>query len=212
MPADGWTYGPARVNRSSIFGERALAMRMSTRNIILCILILPIAWFVGTWVGQEMPILGLLFLVALLGFVAWILLSNKQGKLIDGAARADALAFKPAADAARIYVVRKGFMGGMQGMNISIDGGWEGQIRSNHFMMANVAPGTHQVSAKMAKQGEAARGNHSVTLAPGGFVVLDIGLEMGMVRMTPFFKEITDGLAANAFLNPAKMVDWLKRP
>jgi hypothetical protein len=185
-------------------------MRMSTRNIILCILIVPIAYVIGSWVGSEMPLLGLLFLVGLIGFVIWIIASNKQGSKIEGAARADALAFKPPADRARIYVVRKGFVGGMQGMNISIDGGWEGQIRSGYFMMADVAPGEYQVTAKMAKQ--SVRTSHSVTLAPGSFVVLDFGLEMGMVTMTPFVTEISDGLAANTHLNSAKMVDWLKRP
>ncbi len=187
-------------------------MRMSTTNIILLIIVLPISLWFGSWIGSEMPLLALLGLVALIGFVAWVVLSNKQGAVVTGAARADALTMQPSADCARIYLVRKGFVGGMQGMNISIDDAWEGQIRSNHFMMAEVAAGDHQISARMAKQSEAARGNHVVTVAPGGFVVVDIGLEMGMVRMTPFFKEITDGLAANAHLNPAKMADWLKRP
>jgi hypothetical protein len=185
-------------------------MRMSTRNIILCLLIIPIAYVIGGWVGKEMPILGLLFLLGLVGFVVWVLVGNKQGATVDGAARADALSFRPAPDRARIYVARKGFVGGMQGMNISIDGGWEGQIRSGYFMMADVAPGEHQMTAKMAKQ--SVQTSHQVTLTPGSFILLDIGLEMGMVTITPFVTEISDGLAANAHLKAVKMADWLKRP
>jgi hypothetical protein len=187
-------------------------MRMSTRNIILCILIIPVAYLIGGWVGKEMPILGLLFLLGLFGFVAWVFLGNKSGKRIEGAALADALSMRAAPDKARIYVVRKGFVGGQQGLNVSIAGGWEGQIRSNHFMMAEVAPGTYDMSARMNRQGEAARGTHSVTLAPGTMVLVNIGLEMGMVRMTPFFTDITDGRAAHDMLKSAKMVDWLQRP
>ena len=184
-------------------------MRMSKPNIILMIIIVPIAALLGSSIGSSFPLFGLVALVGCIGFVAWVLLGNKQGKAVDGARLADARSIIVPAGKARIYVVRKGFVGGMQGLNVAIDGRFDGQIRSNFFMLADVEPGEHSVSARMAKQSEAARADHKVTLAAGGFVVINIGLEMGMVRMTPYFTDITDPAEARTMLAGAKMVDWL---
>jgi hypothetical protein len=56
------------------------------------------------------------------------LLSNKQGARIEGAELASALALTPSTGKARLYVVRLGFYGRAQGMNIGLSSGHQGQI------------------------------------------------------------------------------------
>jgi hypothetical protein len=108
--------------------------------------------------------------------------------------------------------MREGFVGGMQGMNIEIDGVWKGQIRSKFFMMAEVAPGTHQVSARFNKQGSKTPALYDVELAAGEFILLNIGLEMGMMAGKPYYTPIADGVAIRQKLGNLKMVNWLSRP
>ena len=187
-------------------------MRASKTTIIAMVIAFPIALIVGLWVGRSMPAIALVLLLALVGFVLWILLSNKQGAAVSEADRAAALGITPTPGSARIYVMREGFVGGMQGMNIEIDGVWKGQIRSKFFMMAEVAPGAHQVSARFNKQGSKTPALYDVELAAGEFILLNIGLEMGMMAGKPYYTPIADGVAIRQKLGNLKMVNWLSRP
>ena len=185
-------------------------MRMSTSNIILMVILLPISIFIGMNMGQNMPSLAILLVLGLMGFVAWILLSNKQGARITGPALADAMALNVPAGKARIYVMRKGFVGGKQGMNIGIDDAVSGQMRSGYFMMADVEPGDHIITARMNKQSEKTRETKSITLEAGQLVLVDVGLEMGMVRMKPFFVATFDQPEIRNALRSLKMIAWLE--
>ncbi len=184
-------------------------MRMSNTNKALMVIVLPISVFVGMWIGRELPGLAFVFLLALAAFVAWILLSNKQGTQVTGAARDAALSMTPPNGMARLYVSRVGFAGGMQGMNVALSSGHEGQIRAKYVMMAELAPGTYQLSARMAKQGEKQRRSTDVTLAAGDNVLIEVTLEMGIIGMSPIFEEVRDAVAIRSKLMPIKMVDWL---
>ncbi len=187
-------------------------MQMSPTNKIAMIVVLPIAAIVGYTLGQSTPLFGLLALVLGIGFVSWVLLGNKSGAKVSEAELASALAITPSTGMARIYVTRAGFAGGQQGMNITLGTGHEGQIRSKYFMMAEVAPGTHSVSSRMAKVAEKWRRDTSVTVAAGESVMLDVELEMTMTAMAPIFHEHRDGVAIRQTLSSRKMVDWLSKP
>jgi hypothetical protein len=187
-------------------------LKTNRNTKVLLIICLPFAVIFGIWAGSSYPVVGILALLGVTGFVAWVLLSNKQGARIDGAALADAMALMPHSGKSRIYVVRLGFYGRMQGMNISLSSGHQGQIRGKYFMMAELDPGPVTVTAQLAKQGGKVLRDQEVTLAPGESVLIEINLEMSMTAVTPLFTEHRERRIMTNQLGQAKMVDWLVKP
>jgi len=181
---------------------------MTPRNIAILIL----AVLIGLYLGFAYPLIGLLCLVGGLGFAAYVIFSNKQGTKVDDATRASAMAMVPSEGRARIYFARRGFMGGAQGMNISIGNDYEGQIRSGYFMMAEVAPGTHDLSAKFNAQTEGSRVNHVVSVEAGESVLCEMGFDMGALQGKIRFDELRDKRAIVEQLGNRKMVAWRKQP
>ncbi|NKB16713.1 MAG: hypothetical protein HC774_07415, partial [Sphingomonadales bacterium] len=162
-----------------------MTMQMSPTTKMAVIVTVPIAVVLGFVLGRSSALFGIMALLGALGFVAWIVLGNKQGAAVGEAELASALGITPANGMARIYVTRAGFAGGQQGLNVTLSTGHDGQIRSKYFMMAEVSPGTHTVSARMSKAGEKWRRETSVTLAAGEAAMLDVELEMTMTAMAP---------------------------
>jgi hypothetical protein len=187
-------------------------MRMTRNTKILLIIFMPIAVIFGMWFGRAYPLLGLLFFIGLIAYLAWLLMSNKQGARTEGAELADAMAAVPAPGKGRIYVLRSGFYGRAQGMNIGVSSGHEGQIRGNFFMMAQLDPGTYTVTGRMARGSEKTRRNLDIQLEAGQSVLIDISLEMTMTRVNLIFTEQAEPAAIMAKLRSAKMVDWLVKP
>jgi hypothetical protein len=185
--------------------KEANAMKMTPRNIAL----ITVAAIFGAYFGFQFPVIGLIAMVGGLGFAAFVLLGNKQGTKADPAKLADALTLQPANGKARIYVMRKGFVGGMQGMNISIDDSYNGQIRSNYFMMAELDPGTYNMSAQFSKQTASTRQSHVVTITAGDVVLLNMTFDLGMLQGTIRFDETRDTAQIKQLLSGLKMVNWL---
>lgn len=183
-------------------------MSMTPRNIAILVL----AVIIGLYLGFAYPLVGLICLVGGFGFAAFVVLRNNQGTKLDDATRANALAMIPTEGRARLYFARKGFMGGAQGMNISIDDGFEGQIRSGYFMMAEVAPGTHTLSARFNAQTEGSRVNHTVSVAAGESVLFEMAFDMGALQGKIRFEEERDKRTAAQQLGTRKMVDWRNKP
>jgi hypothetical protein len=104
--------------------------------------------------------------------------------------------------------MRKGFMGGQQGMNVVIDGGAKSQFRTGRFVRADVEPGSHRVYARMNAQTEGTAVNHGVTLAAGECVLLDAKLEMGALQGSLVFLETRDPAEARRKLAGLKLVHW----
>ena len=187
-------------------------MKITSTTKIMLIICLPIAVIVGLWFGSNYPVVGMLALLGVAVFVAWVLLSNKQGARIDGAVLADARTLTPAAGKARLYIVRLGFYGRAQGMNISLSSGHQGQIRGKYFMMAELDPGTITLNAQLAAQGGKVRRDLDIMLASGDSVLIEINLEMSMTAVTPLFTEHREQRIISNQLGQAKMVDWLVKP
>lgn len=171
---------------------------------------------IGIFVGAIIigGFLGLQFsgfawlLVPLIIFVAIVLLRNKSGDKADPAETAEAMKMIPAAGKARIYAMRKGFVAGQQGMNITIGSQYNSQIRSKYFLMAEVEPGVHEVTAQMSSGSKSAAVSHELTLAEGEIALLDMKLNMGALQGKPDFTEIRDAREANGMLTGLKLVKW----
>ena len=121
-------------------------MKMTNRNVIF----FGLAILVGVYLGFQYPIFGLALLIPLIVFIAFILLRNKSGTLASPESSTEAKLFQSAVGKSRIYIMRDGFVGGQQGMNIAINGSLNSQIRSKYFLMAEVDPGKHHINAQMA--------------------------------------------------------------
>jgi hypothetical protein len=187
-------------------------LKITATTKILLIILFPLALILGIWVGTYFQTIGILVLVGVIAYVAWILMSNKQGARIDGAALADALAISPSAGKARIYAIRLGYYGRAQGMNVALSSGHQGQIRGKYFMMAELDPGPYVLSAQLAKQGGKTRSEHPINLAAGQSLLVEINLEMSMMAVTPLFTDHHNVAIFPNILRQAKMVDWLVKP
>jgi hypothetical protein len=179
-------------------------MRMSPRNIAL----FAFAILVGLYLGLKYPIIGLLLLIPLIAFVVIVFMRNKQGSVVDNVVLDEAMQLTASAGKARIYVMRKGFVAGMQGMNITVDNALNGQIRSKYFLMTEVAPGAHNVTAQMSSQTASTAQTHTFTLAEGECILLDMKLDMGLVQGKVVFEEIRDKGKAHQMLSGLKLVAW----
>lgn len=178
-------------------------MNMTPRNIIL----LGLAILVGIVGGLYLPTMGLLLLVPVLAFIAYILLKNSGAKEASPALTEQARLFTAGPGLAAIYVMRDGFVGGQQGMNVTI-GSLTSQFRTGRFVCADVAPGTHEVRGRMGAQIGGTDTIHPVTLAAGECVLLDAKLDMGLLQVSLVFNESRDPDEARRKLANLALVEW----
>ena len=179
-------------------------MNMTPRNIAL----FAGAIIIGLFLGLRYPMVGLLLFIPIVVVVAVILLRNKGGALASPTASAEARAFTAAPGKARIYVMRKGFVGGQQGMNVTIDDTFNSQIRTGYFLSAEVEPGEHTVYAQMASQTKSSAASETVTLAPGQAILLDAKLNVGALQGAVVFLTTDNAAEARAKLAKLKLVEW----
>ena len=179
-------------------------MKMTNRNVIF----FGLAILVGVYLGFQYPIFGLALLIPLIVFIAFILLRNKSGTLASPESSTEAKLFQSAVGKSRIYIMRDGFVGGQQGMNIAINGSLNSQIRSKYFLMAEVDPGKHHINAQMASGSKSAALDYEVEIAAGECVLLDAKLNVGLLQGTPTFDEIRKEHVAKDKLAKLKLVEW----
>lgn len=117
-------------------------MDNKTRNLIIIV----VGVVVGLPLGFMYPIIGLLLLIPLVGYVAFIFLNNKGGAEADEATAKIARQFTASEGKAAIYIMRKGFVGGQQGLIITINDELSTQFRTGRFVKAEVEPGEHSVA------------------------------------------------------------------
>ncbi|WP_425228480.1 hypothetical protein [Sphingomonas sp.] len=157
--------------------------------------------------GVGLAIAGLMFL-GVVGYLVYILAGNRVGKAAPPALVAEARSFAPAPGMARLYVVRRGFMGGLAGMKVAIAGVVSGQIRMNQFVMAELPPGTYTLETAMARNGmKPSLASGAFTLAAGDIVVVRAMLEMRATHALTVQQPLAppDGRAE---IMAAKMVGW----
>lgn len=189
----------------------------NTKWIVLTVIAAVIGAVLGPMLGQSLSggtaalIFGLI-LVAVIAFVIWSLSGNKVGKPASATALADARALTPASGTARIYVVRRGFMGGMAGMKVTIEDVATGQIRMNQFVMAEVPPGTYTIETAMARNGmKPSNSQSTVTLGSGEIAVILVMLQMEATHARTVQQRVSGSEGRNEIAR-AKMVLWTNDP
>lgn len=178
-------------------------MKMNARNIILFAL----AVLVGIYLGLNTPI-GLILFLPLLGYVAFVFMRNQSGAKADPAETASAMRLEPAAGKARIYVMRKGFVGGQQGMNITVDGMLNSQIRSGYFLMAEVDPGEHSIAGHFSSQTKSSAVTETISVVAGECLLLDAKFNMGALQGKIIFDQYHSAQEIGDKLNGLKLIHW----
>lgn len=148
----------------------------------------------GFSLGSVMLLLCL-FLAAIVGYIIWALSSNRGAKPASAAARMDAKAMQPANGMGRVYVVRRGFVAALQGIDIEISGIASGQIKSGQQLMAELPQGNYQVTAGTAKTALARQGVMEVSLIAGEAIVIDAMFEMGALKGSIKLSRLKEGKA-----------------
>ncbi len=151
---------------------------------------------------------ALLFTLAMFAMVVgifwWLLSGNKKVAMADAAATSAALAMQPAEGKAAVYIVRKGFVGMLQGFNFAIEGVMQGQAKGNQFLYAELPPGSYRITAK----GKGNAGETDVSLAAGEVVVFRINLEPGLVKGSIAFERVANPHSMKSDIAGIKMVMW----
>ena len=188
-------------------------MPNNTKWMVLIVVAAVIGAFAGPALYTLVPagialLICTLLLVAALGYVIYILAGNKVGRPATPAMVADARAFAPAPGTARLYVVRRGFMGGLAGMKIDIAGREAGQIRMNQFVMAELPPGTYTLATAMARNGlKSSRSSSEVTLAPGEVMIVRAMLEVRATHAMTV-QQVLAPAEGRSEIMAARMVTW----
>lgn len=159
----------------------------------------------GNVSGETALIIMIVFMLLFIGLIVFSLSGNKGGKAADAATTADARALRAPEGKGRIYVVRRGFVAALQGMNIAIDGVGSGQLKSKRFIMADVEPGTYQISSKMARGTKSTASTIDVTVAAGQCVVVSAYVEMTALAAKTIFT-VLDDAQARSNLADSKML------
>lgn len=188
---------------------------MSGKNA-MWLTIIAIAAVFGAFIGPPifealgdtvMMIVAPILLILLIGVCVWALSSNKRGVKADTATLADARAMQPPAGKARIYVCRRGFVAAMQGMDVTLDGTTQGQIKSGQMLMADVEPGAHHIHVATAKKSLARPAGFDIDVGAGGVVVIHAMIEMGALKGDLKLTRL-DARAARENVHATKLILW----
>lgn len=160
--------------------------------------------------GLPMETVSILLVIVLVGLVALVIYSlsgNRGGRAAPSDVEAEARLMKPSPGKARIYIVRKGFVAALQGMNVAIENVATGQIKSNRFVTAEVEPGDYRVTAKMARGGKSTARSIDVSVGPDEVAIVQAYLEMGTFAASTTLTRLEPGEARER-LAGSRMVLW----
>lgn len=191
-------------------------MDKSKLNVILALVGIPvflIFLMIGFRLGKEGSIgMVLLALVAVFvavgGLVIFFMSANKKEIRLTGAELADAQKLQAPAGKARLYIVRDGFAGGQQGMNITVGPNLVGQFKSGRALMADLPAGSHKITAQMTRGGKTPPAELTVDLAADNVTVVHARTVMGMASAAIQMDVLTDALAKEK-LAKARFIAWL---
>ncbi len=163
--------------------------------------------------GQSTGLpLSLLFngaiLIGVVAFVIYSLASNKRGVKADPMTRDQALRFQPIPGRTRLYLLREGFVGKAQGIDIELDGIRVAQLKSPRFTCIELAPGRHVLTAQFASRRGKARGEGRLELEAreGELLLCRIGVAVGAWSGTVELRQEPNPVALQATLARTMMV------
>jgi hypothetical protein len=144
----------------------------------------------GQWLAGALGILTF--------FILQMRADNRRAAPADAEARSRALNFACPQDRALVYFVRTGFAGKAVGMNVVIDGKTVVQLKSPRFTCLTLAPGMHELEARVG-DGESALNPASARLskplAVGSVTLLHIAIQRGMLKSQLVFEPWTLDIA-----------------
>lgn len=187
-----------------------------SKNNTMWIAVIVVAAIIGAMMGPALAnslsagTLLILFVVIIGGAIAfciWALSSNKGAAKADAAAQADAKALKTVPGKGRIYIVRRGFVAALQGMNVSLDGTHKAQIKSGQMLLADVAAGSHMVHVETAKASLSKPAEITVNVAEGQVVIISASLEMGAMKGSILLTE-TDPTVGRNDVQATNLMQW----
>ena len=175
--------------------------------------LMAIAFLAAVWIGKTAAESApgwfvVVALVVVVVMVFYFLSGNKKEVALDQAAAADALAMQAPADKARVYIARHGFMASRQGMDVLIDDSHEGQFKSGRVFVADLAPGHHQVTARLARGGKGTTGTIDLDLAAGTVTVLKVSVAMGGMNGKCRLEVLPDMAAGRGHVAGNKFIAW----
>lgn len=159
----------------------------------------------------TITLLAVVVFGAIIAYCLWALSNNKGAAKADDMLQADARAMRAPEGKARIYVTRRGFVGSMQGMDVTLDEGARGQIKSGQMLMADVAPGSHRIAVATAKASLAKPADIAVEVGAGEVAVIDAMLEMGALKGSIKLSRL-DAAKARENVDATKLMLWADPP
>ena len=165
--------------------------------------------FVGFSIGAGGSLLlVILALAAIVALIIFFLSGNKKEVAVSDVALADARQMRAPSGMARLYIVRRGFVGGQQGMDIAIDTTHNGQIKSGRALVADLPPGQHTLTARMARGGDQSETSLVLDLATDSVAVVHATTTMGASTASVRLSVMNDMNAAKGELDKARFLIW----
>lgn len=183
--------------------------KLSMTTVLIAVAVFAVFLFVGFSIGQDGSLLLVVLALVSVGALIFFFLSgNKKEMALSDAALSDARRMAAPSGAARLYIVRHGFVGGQQGMNIAIDSSHRGQIKSGRALVADLPPGSHELSVCMARGGNKSEASLALDLAADSVTVVKATSTMGTTTAAAHLVVMNDEAVARADLDKARLLAW----
>lgn len=183
--------------------------KITVTTAFVAIAVFIVFLFVGFSIGGGGSLLlAVVALVAVGALIFFFLSGNKKETVLSDAAVADARKMQAPPGTARLYIVRHGFVGGQQGMDITVGTTHRGQIKSGRALVADLPPGSHDITARMVRGGDKSETSLPVELAAGNITVVRATSTMGTTTATIHLSVMDDLNAAKEELDKARFLAW----
>lgn len=165
--------------------------------------------FVGFSIGGGGSLLLVIVALVAVGALIFFFLSgNTKETVLSESALADARQMRAPPGKARLYIVRQGFAGGQQGMDITVGTTHQGQIKSGRALVVDLLPDSYEVITRMARGGDKSQTSLTVDLAADSVTVVRAVSTMGATAASIQLSVMDDMNAAKAEVDKARFLAW----
>jgi hypothetical protein len=147
-----------------------------------------------------------------LGAITALIIASLGANRHTAAASADdrraALERTPPAGKALVFLVRRGYLAKLVGMNFEVDGIAIAQLKSPQFTCVAVSAGPHNVTASFGgfAQSQSKPGGFALAAAPGAITIIEARMGFGLVQGAIVLTQQTDVAGAKARLASKPLV------
>lgn len=183
--------------------------KITMTTALIAVVVFVVFLFVGFSIGRDGNLLLVVLALVSVGALIFFFMSgNKKEVVLSDSALADARQMQAPSGKARLYIVRHGFVGGQQGMNLAIGTTHQGQIKSGRALVADLPPGQHTLSARMARGGDKSESSLTVDLASDSVTVVQATSKMGASTALTQLSIVDDMNTAQRELDKARFLAW----